>query len=111
DGISFLSVNTSAHDGIVEGYCLNDFRYVGGSLAEWDECVDDVRSMINFCENLGYGEIVLQGHSLGCDRALAYLKESGRKLPIILLAQCDCRELQVRLRGGQEIEDQIRELE
>ncbi len=84
-GINFLSFNLAAHDGLAEGYRNDwDFEYTGGAIVDFNTCVDDIQSAVDFVSPFS-GRIVLQGHSLGCDRVVHYLRSTAAPLDFILL--------------------------
>src|SRR5260370_4632674 len=66
-GINLFSINTSAHDCIVEGSRDGKFAYIGGSIVNFSECVLDIQAALDFLAPMNT-RVVLQGHSLGCDR-------------------------------------------
>ncbi len=94
EGINLLSCNMRAHDGIAEGYDTEgEMKYVGGSLARFETCVEDIKGAIAWSREVG-PKVYLQGHSLGCDRVLHYLECTRSGLSPILLSPCDSRQLQ-----------------
>jgi hypothetical protein len=105
-GANFFAFNLSAHDGIAEGYFADGgFRYVGASLVDFETCIDDVAGAValsmEFSEN-----VVLSGHSLGCDRIVTASLHHGWKFPLVLLAPCDSYALQKNLIAPESIESQ-----
>jgi hypothetical protein len=108
-GVNFLSINSSCHDGISEGDRNGQFEYAGGSCSSFEECIQDIEGMVRFAEPFSK-RIVLQGHSLGCDRVLHYLISSNRPFDFVLLSPCDSYELQARWIAPETVEDQIRRL-
>jgi hypothetical protein len=109
-GVNLLSFNTSAHDGVAEGYGSGeDFRYVGGSLVTFGESVADIEAAVRFASGISEC-VVLQGHSLGCDRVVNYLLKAGTPHDCILLAPCDSYRLQANLRQPETVEHQIARL-
>jgi hypothetical protein len=108
--VSFLTLNTSAHDGIAEGYYSGEFKYIGGSLADFSECSDDIGGAVDYVASRS-PRIALQGHSLGCDRVLSFaLREAPRPFDVILLAPCDSYQLQANWRSPETVEQQIQRL-
>ena len=102
-GISFLSCNMRAHDGVAEGYDTEgEMTYVGGSIIRFESCLVDIQAAVDWCERLR-GRIFLQGHSLGCDRVLFYLEQTGAKLSPILLSPCDSLQLQRKWLGAEKL--------
>ena len=94
EGINLLSCNMRAHDGIAEGYDTEgEMKYVGGSLARFETCVEDIKGAVAWTRELG-PKVYLQGHSLGCDRVLHYLESTRAGLSPILLSPCDSYQLQ-----------------
>lgn len=85
-GISFLSFNFRAHDGISEGYFGDSMEYVGGAIDPINSCIDDLFAATAFCKACGFQRIVLQGHSLGCERVVAFNLKSELEFPFVLLA-------------------------
>ena len=111
EGINLLSCNMRTHDGIAEGYDTNgNMKYIGGSLARFETCVEDIRGAVSWSRNLGR-KVYLQGHSMGCDRVLHYLESAGEKLPAILLSPCDSHGLQKEWLGEEESKQQEAELQ
>jgi hypothetical protein len=109
-GINFLSFNLSGHDGVSEGYRnVEEFEYVGGAVYNFEECVSDIDGAISFVKDCS-DMIILQGHSLGCDRILHYLITTKICLPFILLSPCDSYQLQCNWIYPEKVENQIKRL-
>ena len=85
-GISFLSFNFRAHDGISEGYFGEDMEYVGGAINSIKSCVADLSAAVSFCKTCEFKTIILQGHSLGCEKIIAFSSTVDFQFPLILLA-------------------------
>jgi pimeloyl-ACP methyl ester carboxylesterase len=66
-------------------------RYIGTAREKFEECLFDIEGAVKLLTKLGYKEIILQGHSTGCQKVAYYC--SKRKDPrvkgMILLAPCD----------------------
>ena len=106
-GISLISFNLTAHDGVSEGYTPNgDMEYIGGSLSKFDTCLVDLDTILRFARSI-CSQVVLQGHSLGCDRVLFYTKYRSAHVPLILLSPCDSHRLHELWLDGENICDQI----
>jgi hypothetical protein len=88
NGINLLTFNTRGHDCITEGFWSNSYDYVGGSITSFDDCIIDIQSAIDFCLTFS-SKIILQGHSLGCDRVIQYQLKSKQFYPTILISPCD----------------------
>ena len=109
EGLNFLSFNISGHDGIAEGYRGNDFEYVGGAVSPFSECVHDIASAIDLVKRFS-STVVLEGHSLGCDRILHFLLTTGARLNSIFLSPCDSYALHSRWIRPESVEQQIQRL-
>ena len=110
EGINLLSCNMRSHDGIAEGYDgEGEMKYVGGSLARFETCVEDIKAAVSWSRRLGR-KVYLQGHSLGCDRVLHYLEVTGEGLSPILLSPCDSYQLQKEWLGVDKFNQQQAEL-
>ena len=109
-GVALLSFNLTTHDGIAEGYSRSrDMRYVGGSLSRFDTCLDDLDAVLRLARAL-CPHVVIQGHSLGCDRVLFYVQRRGCSLPLVLLSPCDSRRLQEQWLQDETVEQQVERL-
>ena len=107
NGIDFLTINLSSHDGLAEGYYGRDLKYVGGAVAEYDKSQDDIKAAIDFAINQGYKHVILQGHSLGCDKVIQYALENDSNVPLILLSPVDSYEVQSDWINPETVESQI----
>lgn len=106
-GINLLSLNMASHDGLAEGYRSDDeCAYVGGAIGNFGECVADIEGAVNFVSTFS-DRVILQGHSLGCDRILQYLIERQAKNEFVLLAPCDSYQLQANWIAPETVEEQI----
>ena len=109
-GVSLVSFNLTAHDGVSEGYTLNgDLEYIGGSLSKFETCLDDIDTILGFARSI-CSEVVLQGHSLGCDRVLFYTQHHSENVPLILLSPCDSHRLHETWLDGEQISQQVARL-
>lgn len=108
--INFLSFNLTSHDGLAEGYRNEcDFEYAGGAVSPFDWCVEDIQAAIDFVAPFS-SRIVLQGHSLGCDRVLHYLLSKSATHDFVLLSPCDSYRLQANWISPETVEKQIERL-
>ena len=106
-GIALLSFNLTSHDGVAEGYTPDrDMKYIGGSLTRFETCLDDIDALLRFAETI-CPHLVLQGHSLGCDRVLYYVRRRRIDIPLILLSPCDSHRLHELWLGGEKILEQV----
>lgn len=88
---AFLTFNNRGRDFITELLKDNDFTIIGGSLERFKDCILDIDGIVNWIKNKGYNEIILEGHSYGCNKVLYYYnhKKSDNIKKIVLLAPCD----------------------
>lgn len=111
NGMAFLSFNLSSHDGLCEGYRLGELDYIGGGVADYNESILDIDAAIKYVKHKGYTHVILQGHSLGCDKIIEYiLKHPNGDCGVILLSPVDSYAVQKRwleLHKGETIQDQI----
>jgi len=62
----------------------------GGAYESFADSYYDIDAATNYVKSLGYNEIILQGHSYGCNKVINYyLKNNNNINGIILLAPCD----------------------
>lgn len=90
-GYAFLTFNNRGRDFITELLKGNDFTIIGGSLERFKDCILDIEGVINWVKEKGYKEIILEGHSYGCNKVLYYYnyKKDDSIKKIVLLAPCD----------------------
>lgn len=110
EGIDFLTINLSSHDGLAEGYYGKELKYVGGGVADYNDSQLDINAAIDFVAGLGYCRIILQGHSLGCDKIVDFALNNNTKYPLILLSPVDSYAVQSAWISPETIEDQINRL-
>jgi predicted esterase len=95
-GYNFMSFNLRCHDGFGECYKKDgSFKYSGGAISDWNTCLDDIQGAINYANTFSQ-KIILQGHSLGCDRIVYYLMKNNNNFETILLAPCDSYKLHLK---------------
>ena len=114
-GYNFLSINLTQHDGIAEAIREingeSTWEYVGYSLSSFDTCIDDINGAIAFAKKVGNKRIILQGHSLGCNRIIHFCNCIQNAYEIILLSPTDSKNLQEKWIYPESIESQIVRLE
>ena len=97
NNIAFLSFNLSVHDGLCEGYRLGVLDYIGGGVSDYNESLLDIDAAVRFARQIGYRNIILQGHSLGCDKILDYIiNKCFNDCKIVLLSPVDSYAVQSR---------------
>ncbi len=113
NNINFVTFNLTAHDGIAESVReingVKSWEYVGYSISEFQSCIDDINGAIRFANKFGV-PIILQGHSLGCDRIIYYFLKSGRSYDSILLSPSDQKNIQEEWIYPETISEQIARL-
>jgi hypothetical protein len=115
NGYNLLTFDLKAHDCIAEGnwtikeFNDNFFFYVGGSIEPFEGCIIDIESAINYAKGFS-DEIILQGHSMGCERIITFQLVTKSYYDTILLSPCDAYQLQMNYIYPQTIEEQIEEL-
>lgn len=90
-GYAFLTFNNRGKDFIAELLKGDGFTVIGGSLERFKDCLLDIQGVVNWVKNRGYNDIILEGHSYGCNKVLYYYnhnKDENIK-KIVLLAPCD----------------------
>ena len=79
NGYSFLTFNNRGHDYMADLLKRTSTGYTweqGGSMFDiLENCVLDIQGIIDYVINLGYSEIILQGHSLGPHKISYYLSQ------------------------------------
>lgn len=90
-GYAFLTFNNRGSDFIKELLKEDDYTIIGGSLERFKDCILDIEGVINWVKKEGYKEIILEGHSYGCNKVLYYYhnKKDDSIKKMILLAPCD----------------------
>lgn len=88
---ALLTFNNRGKDYITEMNKGNDIAIVGGSLERFKDCLLDIEGAISWAKDRGYKEIILEGHSYGCNKVLYYYnkKKDDSIKKIVLLAPCD----------------------
>jgi pimeloyl-ACP methyl ester carboxylesterase len=82
-GFAFLTFNNRGA-GIVNDFIKRrktkiDYIRAGGSLEEFTECVLDIKAAVDFVDKRGYKTVILQGHSLGCQKITFYKHKTKDK--------------------------------
>lgn len=112
--INFLSINLTQHDGLAEGIRSinnqNYWEYIGYSISDYNECVNDIYGAIQFAKSRGNQRIILQGHSLGCNRILLFLSKAIESYDIILLSPTNSKDLQQKWIAPESLDHQIERL-
>ena len=90
---SVFSINTRGHDILTTCKTTNGKRRIlAGTGAEiFEDCIKDIKGAVDFLESIGFKNIILSGHSTGCQKIVHYMhkKRDKRILGIILFAPAD----------------------
>lgn len=94
NGWAFLTPNNRGHDYIADlpiAGNKEDSKRIGNVFEKFEECVLDVKCWMDFAQQQGFTEIVLQGHSLGCSKVAYYLSQTGdqRVKKLVLASPAD----------------------
>lgn len=92
-GINFLSANNRGHDGIAEAYQHCRLVYIGAASESPEDCILDIQGAVDFASGLGT-RVILQAHSFGCLKVLAYDLKTRAPFDLILLSPADTYRLQ-----------------
>lgn len=94
-GVALLSFNNRG-TGIVSDLIARKkhsvkYRRIGGSLERFQDCVIDISAAITFLRAKGFSSFILQGHSLGCQKAVYFMSRAGHRgvKALILLSPVD----------------------
>lgn len=105
-GYSFLTFNNRGTNFVSELLKDDGYTIMGGCYERFKDCILDIEGAINFSMNKGYTEIVLEGHSYGCNKVIYYYNKTKDKniKKIILLAPCDIPQECVKFLSKEEYE-------
>ena len=89
--ISLLTFNNRGTNYISEFLKGDEFEIIGGCNEKFIDCLLDIEGAIKYVKGKGYNDIILEGHSYGCNKVIYYYnKKKDRNISqIILLAPCD----------------------
>lgn len=90
-GFAFLTFNNRGREFITELWKGKECVVIGGSLERFKDCILDIEGVVNYAKEKGYKEIILEGHSYGCNKVLYYYSKKNDECikKIVLLAPCD----------------------
>ena len=105
-GISFLTFNNRGTNFISELLKGNDFEIIGGCYEKFTDSLLDIEGAINYAKEIGYNDIILEGHSYGCNKVVYYYtkKKDETIKKIILLAPCDIPQECIKFLNKEEYE-------
>ena len=114
-GFSFLTFNLTQHGGIAEAVRKtskgSSWEYVGYAISSYDSCIDDIKGAIDFVKKCGNERIILQGHSLGCNRVIHFCNCVHNSYEVVLLSPTDSMQIQEKWIFPEKIETQILRLQ
>ena len=90
-GYSFLTFNNRGKDYMTEMIKGNETVILGSCYELIEDCILDIDGVINWVKLHNYTEIILEGHSYGCNKVIYYYDNRKQDCikNIILLAPCD----------------------
>lgn len=89
NGLAFLAFNNRGSASTKKFTRGTEKIMIGNEKEIFDECVFDIQGAINHAKSLGFTEIIIQGHSLGCNKVVWYSVQKKFDGRLILLAPCD----------------------
>jgi hypothetical protein len=116
NGYNLLTFNLKVHDCIAEGIYTeefdpkDEFYYVGGSLEPFERRFIDIQCAIDYAKSFSKN-IILQGHSMGCESIIAFQITTKIFCDTILISPCDAYKLHADFIYPKTIEEQLVELE
>lgn len=105
-GISFLTFNNRGTNFISELLKGNDYEVIGGCYEKFTDSLLDIEGTINYAKEIGYNEVILEGHSYGCNKVVYYYTKKKDEIikKIVLLAPCDISQECVKFLSKEEYE-------
>lgn len=90
-GYAFLTFNNRGTNFVSELLKGDGYEVIGGCYEKFIDCILDIEGAIKYVKEKGFTEIVLEGHSYGCNKVVYYYnkKKDERIKKIVLLAPCD----------------------
>ena len=105
-GISLLTFNNRGTNCISELLKGNGFEVIGGCYEKFTDSILDIEGAINYVKKIGYDEIILEGHSYGCNKVAYYYYKNKDEMikKIVLLAPCDIPQDCIKFLSKEEYE-------
>jgi pimeloyl-ACP methyl ester carboxylesterase len=104
-GYDLFSINTRGHDTVAtvsKRIRKKEGRMTAGTTYEkFEDCAFDIGAAVDCVKRLGYREIILEGHSTGCQKIAYYQskRQDRRVKALVLLAPADDLNLAKRRLG------------
>ena len=85
----------------------NSFEIIGGCYEKFTDSILDIEGAISYVKKIGYDEIILEGHSYGCNKVAYYCSKNKDEAikEIVLLAPCDIPQECVKFLSKEEYEN------
>ncbi len=85
EGLAVIYFSNRGSESIAKFHRLENTRkgykseFIGQAHEVFEECIDDIDGVVNFLKGRGVEEIVLVGHSTGCQKSIYYLSHENRQ--------------------------------
>lgn len=111
-GYNLLALNNRGSGCISEAYRDENLIYVGGAVELFADSVLDIGGALSYLQARGH-EVILQGHSHGCEKVMWYSAERGMDgiRGIVLLSPANSRLIQELWRTPESIAGQVERLQ
>lgn len=103
-GISVLFTNNRGN------HTMESWQETGAAVEKFENCLIDIDTWVEFAFEKGYSKIILQGHSLGSEKAVYYMENGKYKdkvSGIILLGFADSFGCQMKFLKTQSIDPMV----
>ena len=112
-GLAFMSFNNRGSHVLTEAYVNGRLTYTGSAVEVFEDCVTDIDAALEEVRKRWNAPVLLQGHSLGCDKVLYYArqKRASDVAGIVLLSPADSYSIHRRWLGEESISQQVERLE
>ena len=71
-GYTFLTFNNRGTNFVPELLKKDGYEVIGGCYERFIDCILDINGAIKYVKEKGFTEIVLKGHSYGCNKVVYY---------------------------------------
>lgn len=103
-GYSLLTFNNRGVNYISELLKDDGVAIIGGCYEQFTDCLLDIEGAINYVKEKGYTDIILEGHSYGCNKVVYYYnkKKYNSIKKLVLLAPCDIPQESIKFLSEEE---------